>query len=423
MRMMTRIKTISITRRNLENKILAMLIVLYPIFSYYGYGFCSLAFCISVLWMSYFYKKRGVLHIMHPTSLIVYMLYFCFARVVCNDSISTIISPSIIFLFLFWGFLNREVCLEKYIKYYRIVVLINIAFLAIQELMFHILGYRIVGILDFLPSTISKGDFDVSEWSELAQLKERSSALFSEPAHFVQYLLPLVAVELFYVADKRAFIRCLVYLIVLLILSSGNALIGIIVLMLFFLVKILTRLKIVVAIPIILLIMLLFVFSINYVLTTEYGQKLYDRSEQIEAEQQRISSGFLRIYRGYYIMDAMSPTDKLFGLHSNEKIKDRIRKCPAAATFEQDDIYMNAVQSHLIVTGYIGTALFVIFLYYLWRGNNIAGRCCIVTYVCLSFVASIYWTHTMILFLLTSFLMKKENTSVKIKTIKIGKKL
>lgn len=55
---------------------------------------------------------------------------------------------------------------------------------------------------DLLPLTIGDADLDISGWEERTSLYARSSAFFSEPAHFAQYLLPLLVIELFYVSDK-----------------------------------------------------------------------------------------------------------------------------------------------------------------------------------------------------------------------------
>ena len=77
-------------------------------------------------------------------------------------------------------------------------------------------GYRIIGIFTFLPIEVKGivGSYDsISDWADVAIERERSSAFFSEPAHLVQFLLPLVIAELFYVADKKAYIRSAIYLL------------------------------------------------------------------------------------------------------------------------------------------------------------------------------------------------------------------
>ena len=102
--------------------------------------------------------------------------------------------------------------------------------------------------------------------------RERSSAFFSEPAHLVQFLLPLVIAELFYVADKKAYIRSAIYLLTLLALASGNALLGVLVIIVFYMIMLLRRFRPIVAFFSVLVFSLMIIFSIRYVMNTEYGE-------------------------------------------------------------------------------------------------------------------------------------------------------
>lgn len=346
------------------------------------------------------------------------MAYLCIMRVLCNiTSFSDMLAPSLIYIFILYGFFNKEVVLPFFLRVYRWAVFVNILFFIFQECLYTISGYRVLGILTWLPSTIGGEDFDVSQYEELSMHAERSSAFFSEPAHFVQFMLPLLVIELFYVGDKKAYIRSFIYLLTLLALSSGNALLGISIIGLFFIAKLLKQFHPVIGIFTILFFVAGVVFTVNMVLKTEYGEKLMDRSEELDSNSVQVSSGFLRIFRGYYIWNEMTGFEKTIGLNSETKLEEKIRQCSVAATFKDNDRYMNAVQSFLISTGYIGTLIFLLFLISLWRHNNLAGRCCITIYVALSFIASIYFTYTMVLYLLVAFLMKKETSTPKMRTL------
>ena len=346
------------------------------------------------------------------------MAYLCIMRVLCNiTSFSDMLTPSLIYIFILYGFFNKEIALPLFLRIYRWTVFVNILFFIFQECLYTISGYRVLGILTWLPSTIGGEDFDVSQYEELSMHAERSSAFFSEPAHFVQFMLPLLVIELFYVGDKKAYIRSFIYLLTLLALSSGNALLGISIIGLFFITKLLKQFHPVIGIFTILFFVAGVVFTVNKVLKTEYGEKLMDRSEELDSNSVQVSSGFLRIFRGYYIWDEMTGFEKTIGLNSETKLEEKIRQCSVAATFKDNDRYMNAAQSFLISTGYIGTLIFLLFLISLWRHNNLAGRCCIAIYVALSFIASIYFTYTMVLYLLVAFLMKKETSTPKMRTL------
>ena len=364
-------------------------------------------------------KKKGHFDIVQPIAMTLYVLYFCCTRVLSNlTSLQSIIAPSIIFIFLLGGFLNKEVVLNYFLKFYRIIAFINIAFLLLQEVLYNTLGYRVIGILSFLPLTNIGGvDFDASQYTENAAVAGRSSAFFSEPAHFVQFLLPLLVVELFFVHSRMAYARSCMYVAALFILASGNAILGLGVIGLFLFLHMLRRMNMLKSIAVVVVFVSIMCLSISWIMTTEYGEKLLDRTEELDPNQSVASSGFLRIFRGYFIWEEMSVYEKTIGLNSLKKLDIKINSSPVASTFNEDDYYMNSVQSIMIFTGYIGVLIFVGLLVYLWRGNNLAGRCSIVVYVALSFIASIYFTYTMVLYLLVAFLMKKETSTPQMRTL------
>ena len=400
--------------------LVALCTVLYPFLAYYGYGSNTFALILALLLFIYIYIKRGYLEFVHPMPMFCFIAYYCVTRVACNiSSLREMVAPSILYIFLLSGLFNREIQLFSFLKLYKIMAIVNIIFFAVQEILYYILGYRIIGILTFFPLTIGGADFNSSEYKVGAMEAERSSAFFSEPAHFVQFLLPLLVIELFYVSDRKSYVRCAVYLLTLLALASGNALLGLCVIALFFIADLLQKLKKIVAIMAIGLFVVISFFSINYILTTEYGEKLLARSSQIESDAKQYSSGFERIYRGYYVWEELTPVEKWIWINSNSKVKEKIKKCAVTVTFGEGDTYMNAVQTFLIYTGYIGTALFCWLLISLWRGNNLAGRCCIVIYVSLCFIASVFYAYIMVLYLLVAFLMKKECSKTKVRILKI----
>lgn len=397
----------------------SLLAVLYPFFNYYGYGFVTLSFLLALLLFVYAIKRRGYFAIVQPLGMILYVLYFCVTRFLYNaSSLYAAIAPSIIFMFLLGGFLNREVILNKFLRFYRIIAFINIAFLFFQESLYYASGYRIIGIISFLPLTnIGGANFEASQYAEAASMAARSSAFFSEPAHFVQFLLPLLAVELFYVRNKTAYIRSCVYAVALLVLASGNAVLGLGVIGIFLILYVLKHLHPLVSMAIVTFSIIIIVVSVNMVMETEYGEKLVERVEEMDPDQTQVSSGFIRIFRGYYIWDEMDVEEKLIGINSIQEVGEKINSSKVALAFADDDYYMNVVQSIMIFTGCIGVLVFMSLLIYLWKDNNWAGRCCIAIYVALGFIASLYFSYTMLLYLLVALLMKKENSNQTMKAL------
>lgn len=391
----------------------SLLAVLYPFFNYYGYGFVTLSFLLALLLFVYAIRRRGYFAIVQPLGMILYVLYFGVTRFLYNvSSLYAAVAPSIIFIFLLGGFLNREVVLNKFLRLYRIIVFVNIAFLFFQESLYYASGYRVIGILSFLPLTnIGGANFEASQYAEAASMAARSSAFFSEPAHFVQFLLPLLTVELFYVRNKTAYVRSCVYAVALLVLASGNAVLGLGVIGIFLILYVLKHLHPLVSMAIVTFSIIIVVVSVNMVMETEYGEKLVERVEELEPDQTQVSSGFIRIFRGYYIWDEMDIEEKLIGINSIQEVGEKINSSKVALAFADDDYYMNVVQSIMVFTGCIGVLIFTGLLIYLWKGNNWAGRCCIAIYIALGFIASLYFSYTMLLYLLVALLMKKENSN------------
>lgn len=386
-----------------------VILLLYPFLDYYGYGFVSIAFVCAMIYIFYVIIKRGCLKLAFQLPMLLYILYFVVARMYFATSVREMIVPSILFVFIFWGMLNIDLSIHSFLKWYRRIAFINIAFFFVQECMYQLLGYRLVGILTFLPLTIGDADLDISGWEERTSLYARSSAFFSEPAHFAQYLLPLLVIELFYVSDKKSRYRCLLYIVALIASSSGNALAGLAVVLLFYFVRLCKKLNVFVISILVVVFAVTIPIGVSKLLTTEYGENMLERQEELDPEQSSVSSGFIRVFRGFYIWDEMNTMEKCWGLNSTTRIKEKIKQCEVSFTFKENDLYMNCFQSFIIQTGIVGTCLFMFFLISLWRNNNLAGRCCIGVFLILSFIAAIYFSiNNMVLLLISAYLMKKE---------------
>lgn len=391
-------------------KLSTVAFLLYPFLNYYGYGNFTAAFLLSFALLLYSLKKLGKIPLEYSRYFLIYFIYLCIARLFCSVSFADSFVLSYIFLFILFGFFNKMLNLNYLLKIYRYAAFINVIMFFIQNIVFELFGYRIVGILTFLPVTnIGGSEFDVMEWSENAQIVERSSGFFSEPAHFVQFLFPLLVLELFYVSTKKSYIRSLIYVFVLLMLSSGNALVGLIVVGIFFMAYILKRIRPALAVIIISLFSLFLFSSVHYFLNTEFGEKLLERQIEMSGEVDN-TSGFIRVFRGYYVWDSMNTSEKIFGLNSTYRIDETIKKSYVAFMFGENERYFNAFQNIIIQTGLIGLMLFGLFIVELWRYNNLAGRCCITIYIALSFIASIYFSYTMLLYFIVASLLKKENS-------------
>lgn len=409
--------------KNSNSIIVTLLLLLYPILYTYGWGFFSFGFIPTILLMISYWIFNRHLYLQYPKVLFLYISYFLIARVLCATSLSTLIAPSTTSMMVVLGFFLfclRNTDIKLFLRCYRIIAFTCIIFFFFQELMYYTIGYRFSGILTVFPLTLGGVDgIDASVWEMARMSADRSSSFFSEPAHFVQFLLPLLILEFLFVSKKKAYLRGSVIAITLLALQSGNALIGLAVFSVFFLCFLYSKFNHAIFLGSLLLILALGIFATSAMLNTEQGEKLLERQEQLNSDQIG-SSGFLRIWRGYFVYSSLSLKEQILGVNNKEVLKKRIKKSSVNWSFkDENDLYFNTVQSFLLYTGVVGLFLFLLFIIWIWKENNLAGRCILITFCALCCIASLFFTHTMLLYLILSILMKRENVKCEMIRIKI----
>lgn len=314
----------------------------------------------------------------------------------------------IVHSYLFYLMLFDKSDKELLLKYYRLIGFGFICFFFLQEFTFYTIGARISGLI---PGLAVLSDFEsASEFAQYRMYNGRSSSLFSEPAHFVQFLLPLLAVELFGAEDKKHNIRALIIVVALLLSQSGNAMFGLAAIAVVYVVKRFSENRSFTTIAVTIVILAGAVAGGIYYLSTEKGKALIDRKDQLSlTDYESGKSGFFRIYRGYYVYDNLSPIEKIIGVNDFSTLKARINTSEVGFMFGDDDTYFNAVQDIMIRTGLIGLFIFILFLADLWKHNNYLGKsliCCLIT---LAFISAINLTSTMAMFLVLAIYAKKNN--------------
>lgn len=326
-------------------------------------------------------------------------------RLYCAESLMYKIAPSTTSMFLFLGFflyVLKDIRVLWLINAYRLIAYTNIIFFLIQELVYLLLNYRLKGILTFIPSTLTD-DLSVLEHAE------RFSAFFSEPSHFAQFLLPLLAIELFYFTN-RSYWRIIVLLLMIAFLKSGTAVVGLLVVILFAYYSFIQKKKAIYTMLLLPVVTLTLAFSFIAVSKTEFGMEMMERQEELDSESEKVSSGFIRIFRGYFVFDELTPVQKILGLNDKSELINAVNRSSVALMFKDNELYFNGIQGFLINTGVLGTMLFVGFVLWLWHGNNLAGRCILLMLCSLFFVASLFFTHTMLLYLVISFIFKYQRS-------------
>ena len=394
-------------------KLLAFLLVFTPFLEPYRIGGVTLdtmALFIS-LFIAFIFLKKYV-----QTDYSAKQ-FFCYALIVPNIVAIAYgyyihITSSLIVLLLYilcYYKIFPNVQLQYIKKYYRYLVILVCVVFVIQEVMYQSVGYRFSALLPFLDvryEGISMPAFILNQ-----MYYPRSSTFFLEPSHMAHFLLPYLALSLGENSaglSLKKYIEPVIITIVLFFLRSGCGIVGLSFIWLFFMLQInLSGIK---KIIFYIACITVAVYAINYVLSTEIGISLMNRSTELQGDGDYERSGTIRIFRGFYVYGAMDLLQQIFGVGTGGSI-DVIENSPYFIMFFGSERYLNNLQMLLIGFGLIGTILFFVHYYKLYRGNNLSGKLTLVAFLSLCFLESFFLTSKMILFFVIAFLCKKEKTN------------
>lgn len=329
-----------------------------------------------------------------------YFLYYG-AMQFASGSFSLSIVQSFLSFFMAYNCFNRDWYI-RFVKYYAIVCM---AFFFVQFFGHLTTGTQISGVAKFLPM---HEDVDVAEFQNMKIHSQRSSSFFSEPSHFAQFLIPLLAIELFYDESKRHFLFAGVIFVVLLLLQSGTGFIGMLPIALFLIpyfkgnkkMKASVRFLAFMGIAIVALGVVYFFF------TSDMGEGIMARTDELSTDYSGGSrSGFLRLWRGYFVFNDYSFTEMLFGVANDKTLLYHVDHSGMSFGITAE-LYFNALQRILLQTGFVGLGIFTYVLYKIWRGNTICGKTIICTLIAISCVENIYLSNVMIVHLALAESMK-----------------
>lgn len=336
----------------------------------------------------------------------LYFIYRYFNHLYYSKSLTAIIYPSLWISLLYFIVFFEDINLKQFIKFYKILALIVIAFFYLQEFTYFTTGYRISGLMPGLPIYLEGVD-DANSYINELTYTERSSSFFSEPAALVQFLIPLLAIFFFDKEQSNRYFWIGLLGFTLLMTRSGNALLGLLVIFIIFVFKILQKSSIIIKILYISSILILGSIALKIYINSEIGEELLERQEEI-TEMDEKSSGFFRIFRGYFVYDEYSPNEKFFGI-DDITIIEKITDSSIVATDSHVNLYFNAIQSILLRTGIIGLFIFLMFLRSLWLKNSITGRTILLCFFAYMFLTSHYFSSTMIFYLTLVYKYQQQN--------------
>lgn len=321
--------------------------------------------------------------------------------------------PGIIYSTLFVLLFFYEVDFYYLLRWYKFYAIAFIGFFFFQEFLYMTTGVRVSGLIPGLPLTVTE-EIGSDRYMDMILYGYRSTSFFSEPAHFAQWLLPLLSIELMFDKSKKHYLFAGAIVLSLLLLRSGNAMFGLAVVFLCFLLylffenKSKNRFLILVA----------FVFALvvggAYYLKSEAASDVLDRQGELQLTGDTSDMmGQVRLYRGYFVFAEYNLLEKMFGMSDVPKLLNYIKTSKVSMYFEEHETYFNAIQSILLKTGYIGLMIFIWLCLDLSRRSNYAGRAIIWSFFALSFVSGLFFTPTMALYMVLSYKLKLNNEQKK----------
>lgn len=384
-----------------------VLLLLAPILSIYGKpdGWnleVATSLPMSLFVFTYYFLSNDKRFLL-PQGLIWYFVYWSALFMMTTMQFPLFMIQVFLFSFMAFATFHRE----QYIKMYQIFALVCIILFFLQEASFYLTGNRISGVLSFLPKS---GNLTMSEYMSVQEEASRSSSFFAEPAHFAQFLLPLFAIELYFDKSKIRSIFIIAIAAALLLLRSGNSLLGVAAVLVFLLpyyYKKKSKYR-----WFSLLFVSFFIALVGYeYVNSEMGSNLLERQGELSMVYEGGSrSGFLRIWRGYYVYADYSIMEKIFGCADNNVLLGHVFSSGMIMNVGQE-LYFNGFQKILLNTGLVGVVIFCFVYYKIWINNTVCGKAILLTLIVLSFIAAIYMTHTMILYMVLAEGMKCKKSS------------
>ena len=320
-------------------------------------------------------------------------------------SITTFVPGGItFFVFAFtYLFLCGALDYSLYKKYYKAIALICVLFWSFQEVMYFSTGTRVAGLIPFMDIT---GELTTSELIAKLRYIERSASFFREPAHFFQFLTPILCIDLFDEKNRGKLSPFSIILIACMLLSrSGNAMIGLAVVLtskgVFWLKqKGSNWALLLVLIPIA-------YFAISFYIESEMGGAMLERADEFDNEN---ASGYLRVVRGFLVYSAMPLTNQLIGINS-EVLESMLPNLGVLfLTGDADsDMYFNGFQNILIHDGLLGMLFYIMFYISIYKRTTPTGKSLIWLTLALSLISNIYLTYCMLICMVVSTVEIKNN--------------
>lgn len=238
--------------------------------------------------------------------------------------------------------------------------------------------------------------------------ENRFSSIFTEPSHFAQYSLIILAIEVFRDKNKsKLYTKFSLYTVVILFLiQSGAGLIGtlFIYVMKFIYLALVTRkqkfyLALFILIP-------LFIFFANNYLNSSSGSYVSGRiQEMTDNDESQTNSTFVRLYYGWYAYGDFDSSSQLLGASRN-----------TLSPLRENGGFFNGVTTVLCTQGLIGGLLLLLFYIQCCYRTRALSISLALLFLLISLIGATYLTGIMVIFttMILGLKLKKEKNESRI---------
>ncbi len=377
------------------NKVSMAVLATLPMLAWYKIPFPVGLGYAFVLFLSTFTILRNRFRInVVPLTFWMVFIYVCFMWMYNHKfELWTLLPPGgwvffIFFLALLWGIMNFDIRLLK--KYMWWVVLISGVLFWIQFACVVTIGSPKFCFVPNLTGEFTYEGFTYADIVDKHMSGGMPCSIFLEKSYLAYYFLSYLALVWFEIKGKnQMFTKETVFVIATLIASrSGTALVGLSVLFavkmffMFWSTNVSRRMLL------ILIVVPMVVGAIYLYVSSEMGQQMLSRTEELSSES---TSGFTRVVGGYMMFDQLNLNEQIIGI-SDAREKFGFERYDGSFVF-----YVNGVQSILLNLGFVGALFYLLFYMNLFRKVNLSSKMCIIVLLIMGLLESNYLNPYMML--------------------------
>ena len=388
------------------DKLFTIFLILLPVTNIYGCGIpgVSLGKIILVLLVCLSFLERRILYApMIPKywgpfmiwALVVPFFYIFNSWFSFPDAIYKFIGVLGFWLTLGYGL--QMVDLSYAFKVYEKCAFVFSLLFLLQTVLYFIAGRNLVLLIPGLPLADATS---INDYVTGQAVWNRQCSVFLEPAYFAIYIGIFLCLLLNRCSANLFTTKTLFYIAVLVLVRSGNGYFCLVAVFLLYILlnyhQVVVKKRNVVGV-VVLFVASVFIFP-NLVQNERFGET-FDRVSELNATYgEGRTSGFERIYRGYYVFNELPVSAKIVGIgQGNLERYSAVHEFKTYANIGlgNTSFYLNGIQQILVFTGIVGVALLLVSAFKVCRQREAA--CVFLLYVSLSFMSATYNSPNMLL--------------------------